>query len=208
MARKGTTGIQNSAPRGKSRPGGITPTISTASSIEDHRRADDVGIGAEAAHPGAVVQHRHRGRVRHVVFSTEATSEQRVDAQRVEEPGRHAVEPDARRLAASLQDRAPVVRSHDGRARERLAGRGPFAQMPIGQLDHRLPALVGLPDDGEVLGRFDRQRPQQHGVDGAEDGAVGADREREGQDRGRRISGGLPQVAKRVTKIGDHSVVI
>ncbi len=28
-ARKGTTGIQNSAPRGKSRPGGITPTIST-----------------------------------------------------------------------------------------------------------------------------------------------------------------------------------
>jgi hypothetical protein len=71
----------------------------------------------------------------------------------------------------------------------------------VGQLDDGLPALVGLPDDGEFVRGIDGQRPQQDGVDRAEDGAVRADRQRKRQDGGEREPGRLAQAADRVAKI-------
>jgi hypothetical protein len=73
----------------------------------------------------------------------------------------------------------------------------------MGQLDDGLPSLVRLPDDGELLGRFDRQRAQEHGVDGAEDRAVGPDGKCQRDDRRCRIPGRSEQLADRVTDIRD-----
>ena len=66
--------------------------------------------------------------------------------------------------------------------------------MSIGQLDDSLAAFVGLPRDCEVVGGLERQRPEEHDVHGAEDGAIGADGDGEGQDGGRHNSGRLSQV--------------
>jgi hypothetical protein len=66
------------------------------------------------------------------------------------------------------------VRPHHRRTPERIAGLGPFPQVPIRQFDDRLTAFVGLPHYHEIL----RPRPAmaaEDGLDGAEDGAVGAD---------------------------------
>jgi hypothetical protein len=76
--------------------------------------------------------------------------------------------------------------------------------MAVRQLDHGLAALIRLPDDGEALGPFNRQRPQEHRVHGAEDRAVGANGERDGQHGGDREGRGLAQVAKCMTKV-DHA---
>jgi hypothetical protein len=122
-----------------------------------------------------MTEHRDRGRVGNVIFRPERAAEERANAERVEERSRDAREPHARRLASALQHCTPVVGSHDRRAREHRAVRGPLAKMPVGQLDDRLATLVGLPDDRDTLGTFHGQRPQQHAVHGAEDRAVGTD---------------------------------
>ena len=50
------------------------------------------------------------------------------------------------------------------------------------------------------------QRPQQHAVDEAEDGAGGADAEREHGNRDGREQRVVPQRAKRVSKILSHGI--
>jgi hypothetical protein len=201
--RNGTTGVQNSAPRDVETWRHHTDNLDGIP-VEQHRRADDVRPGSKAAHPGAVVQHCHARRVRDVVAGPQPASEQWPDAQGVEEVRRDPVEPDAGRLAASLQDRAPVVRSHDRGTHEGASAPGPLAKMSIGQLDDSLAAFVGLPHDCEVVGGLERQRPEEHGVHGAEDGAIGADGDGEGQDGGRHIAGRLAQVTCGVAERIEH----
>ena len=84
--------------------------------------------------------------------------------------------------------------------RQDVAGLRPLAHVAVRELGDPLPGLVGLPDDGHTSGGLDRQRPQQDDVDGAEDGAVGADSEREGQDGGGRV-------ARRAAKVSRPSVL-
>ena len=117
----GTTGIQSSAPRGKSRPGRPSHPRSPTGFIERHRRATTLGSersgaprrrGSAPRPPGRWARRLQRGK----------SGEQRTGAERAEKPAETPLIPDARRLAASLQPGAPVVRPHHGRAREGLAG--------------------------------------------------------------------------------------
>ena len=53
-----------------------------------------------------------------------------------------------------------------------------------------------------------RQRPQEHGVDHAEDGGVGADAEGERDDGDNAEGGRLDQHPDGVTEIGQHKLII
>ena len=151
--------------------------------VEPQRLADDRRIAAESADPRAVVQHDHRLRVRHVVRGLEAAAEQRPHAEGLEEIRGGAGERQPGGLAASLEHGVPDVGADERAVRERLAGRAPLAEVAIGHLDHGLTGdLVGLPGDDGAAGFGERQRAQQHGVDGAEDRAVRANRERQRHD--------------------------
>ena len=69
------------------------------------------------------------------------------------------------------------------------------------RLMREVPRVVGFPDRHELVRRAERQRPQQHRVDDAEDGrgGAGAQAEREHGDRGER--GRSLQLPKRVAEL-------
>ena len=56
----------------------------------------------------------------------------------------------------------------------------------------------------QAIGMVERQRPQHHRVDDAEDGGVGADAERDGEHDGEREQRRLAQHSNRVAKIVQH----
>jgi hypothetical protein len=73
------------------------------------------------------------------------------------------------------------------------------SQVPMRQLDDSLAAFLGLPHHHEILRRFDRQGPQQHRVNGAEDRAVRTDRQSKRQDGGRGVAKRLSKMTKSLT---------
>src|SRR6185369_5899756 len=60
------------------------------------------------------------------------------------------------------------------------------------------------PDHDDAVRLSERERPHEHPIDHAEDGAVRPDPEREGQDRDCGETWILDQLAKGITKIGEH----
>ncbi len=62
-------------------------------------------------------------------------------------------------------------------------------------------ARVALPNHHQLFGIIKRQRPQQHGVDDAEDGSVCADSQREGHNRDHAHARGLEHHANPVTDV-------
>ena len=166
---------------------------------------DNRRIGAELLAPIPVAEDEHRLGARLVVRLDEASSEDWRNAEEIEEiVGDHAGV-DAIRLAAvqqievhlvvfdkaveHLRLRAIVVVLRDGDAHLRLAGQ-----------------WGGLTHDGQTLAVPVGQRLQQHAVDDAEDGGVGADAEPECEHGQRRIARALQQRASAIPHILDQLV--
>src|SRR5204862_3309262 len=61
-------------------------------------------------------------------------------------------------------------------------------------------------DSYEAIGFVEGQRPQQHGVDDAEDGGVGADAEREDGDDGQRERRRPEQRSEAIAKVGEEGL--
>ena len=125
VASTGTTGTQNSAPRGKSTPGGMTPTISTGLPSSVIRCADDVRDRA----PNRRTQAPWFSTATAGAFGTSSSGRSpRPSSGRTpsvsKKPADTPLNQSARRLAAALEHRAPVVRSHHA-ARAEQSSRPP-----------------------------------------------------------------------------------
>ena len=142
---------------------------------------DDAGIAAVGPLPELVREDRHRRRVRHRVGRGEPAARQRLHVQRRHQLGRdQRRDRTARRLRVEV-DGANRVGADRG---ERLV-----VVAELDELRQRHPELVE-PEPRELAGDVLQpirlrigQRPQQHAVDDAEHRRVGADAERERQDR-------------------------
>ena len=110
--------------------------------------------------------------------------------QRVE---RNAAEADARRAGGSGHGHVDASRDAGADAEQRLTLFAPgFVHLDRGRPGATV-GLVHFLDPDQLLGVRERQRPQDDRVQNAEDGARGADAERESQHRRQREAGALPQ---------------
>ncbi len=164
--------------------------------VDFNSLADGGGIGAEPPLPQAVAENGGAGAVGLVFFGGERAADER----RYPEQGKQAALDD---LAGILLG-AGGAREHTRGASER---RKPLERFrPVAPRDHVdrghgviLPAArrVLFQDRDEPFGLAVRQRLQQHGVDGREDGRSRADPEREREDRRHREGAILDQRADR-----------
>ena len=159
--------------RGQYADHGVRPVVH----LED--LPDDARVAAEALPPVRVAEHQHRLGPEIVVAVAERPAVERLHAEHVEEvrrhhPGQHAV-----RLAPVEQgERHAVVLDEAVERRELLPV---VADLLDREGDvRRAGPLRLLAGEHELVPVGIRQRPQQHAVDEAEDGGVGADAEPEG----------------------------
>jgi hypothetical protein len=121
--------------------------------------------------------------------------DERGNAQHVEETGRYARGADAFGISGIGEIHREMTETGDCRYRRHLLGEVSQARRRQGVALRR---RTGRPQKDEPIRVVKRQRPQQHGVDDAEDGGVGADPEPERQER----DNGEPRApAKRAQRI-------
>ena len=139
-------------------------------------------VAAEARLPDAVGQDHVLVGVRLRLVLGEAAAEERLAPERGEERRRDRERPQLLRLAALGQ-----VDAAAGEQRRVLdRGRLGLAIEVVGNRDAGLRQphqRIGVPDEDQPVGVRIRQRPQERLVEQAEDRGVGADPERQGQDR-------------------------
>ena len=171
--------------------------------VQGDRTPDQGRVAAESPLPEPVRQHHDLLVPRDVVRGAERPAERRGDAERVEEVGgdAQAGQPLRRALALAPQDAAPV-----GEAGDRFEAAALVAV--VAELRERegeaLARGVARVDPGEPLGRGERERLQQHGVHDAEQRRIGADPERQRDEREQREPGRVRQPSKRVTQVLDE----
>ena len=151
--------------------------------------------------PGAEAEHQHaviRGRD---VAARERAAEERTHPDHAEEVGADDRHGGVERIAARRKAPAAGV-DVGGQVLERAGLAAPV--MPVAGRD----PITGLAIDAVVLphrhqprGVGIRQRTQQHGVDGAEDGGRRADGDREGHEHERRVGRPPREHAKRVARV-------
>lgn len=147
--------------------------------------------------PERVAQDRNARLTGLVVVGTECPSELWLHAEQVEERGTDGgtVQPD--RFPLSGQDRP------NARDRGRILQRGGlFLDVIEIRTGHRRAPPVGqMKDPDDLMRILVRQRLQQNGIDDAEDGCVGADPQRQRQQRDDRESGALEQTPNGVADV-------
>ena len=164
---------------------------------------DDVRIGTEFRAPIGVTEHEHGFRAMIVVGRHKRAADDRLDAKDVEEVGRHDPSGDAIRLAAPQQ-----VETHLMKFDETFKA-GELLAVVVELLDrHTEVRLVGerrrLLHQHEAIAVLVGQRLEQHAVDHAEDGGVGADTEAQRQHGEGGKARVLPQRAGTVAEIGEQ----
>ncbi len=171
----------------------------TAAARRD-RLADDTLVAAVAPLPELVAQQHDAGAARRFVALDEGSPAQRGHAERVEE-----VRADRRALHAL---RAFAAREREEGRREagdRLELRAlapPVEEVRVGSLAPvELFLRVRLPEVDEPRRVFEGQRPQERRVHDREDGAVGADAQRQRHDRDQSEARLLQQHAHRVSHV-------
>ena len=125
------------------------------------------------------------------------------DAQHVEGVGRHPRAREPLGDAVAGQARTPIGVRGETRQRARPA---PVVD-ELRQRERRA-RIVGAHrrDPHQPLGRRERQRPDEHGVDDREHGGRRANRERQRRDDGQRETGLAEMLTERDAEIGQHSV--
>ena len=170
--------------------------------VQRDRPAQHVRVAAKSALPEAVSENGRPGAVRRVLFPGEVASHGRPDAEQWKKIRRHCAGHDSFRRSGPCESHVAATVGGDARRRLALgfdfnergaANEGAGAARPVCAQLHQL-AGFGI-----------GQRPEQDGIDHAEDGGVRADaqREREHGDRGE--AGILQQQTEGVAKIVKHS---
>ena len=179
--------------------------------VDDDRLADDRGIRTVTTLPQAVRDHDHRFEAgRGAFFRQEVAAHDRIDTKELEQFGRHRSTLHALRArhVAAQHEIAEQIRA-DAFNRSRAA-----KVDQVGQRDFRFaPARLllrlrrmGRMQRDETIGELsERHRPQADAVHDAEDRNVGADADRQRQQRGNEESGLLPQAAPGVEEVAKQS---
>src|SRR5690242_1342867 len=180
---------------GKLEPGRHHPHDGEAAAVERDRLPQNIGIAAEARDPEPVAQEGER---RALVGGGEPTTDLGTGREHGQQVGRDRRGLDLARVSGTgevvaLRGRGPdtreVVRQRAQVVQVRKRDAEPHALEPRG---HNLHEPV----------RFRvRQRPEQHAVNGAEDGRVGADAEGEGEDGDGREGGALGERTDGVAQV-------
>src|SRR5205809_3784562 len=171
---------------------------------------EDAGVALEGRAPEAVTQHDHRGAARTVlVRQVEAPqrgphAEQREMARRGEHQV-HAAIVDAASQAGVLGV---------GERRERVEGRGGLPDQCVQGIARdarrrrakRRKASAKVEADDALWGPYVRRRPEQQRVHHAEDRGVGADPEREADDRRGDERGAARERPEGVAEVGEQGV--
>ena len=151
--------------------------------VQPLRLPDDRAIAAEAILPRLVADHRHRMRIAaRVLPGFESASEDRPDAQRVEVVRGHDASSRVFRAIPNAQCRPHDLVPNEGI--DQLA-----ASLKVEKIGPRKIRITGRASrrraDGDepVLPRDHGIRPEEDSFDPAEDGRVGADSERQAEDR-------------------------
>jgi hypothetical protein len=163
--------------------------------------ADGRRIGSEDTLPVGMGEHHHRRRALRFVRRDERPSDERLRAEHREEVRRDETAGRAVRVAAPEDVERPVAEFDELIDRLRLRSVvGHFRKRKIRILDAR--GRLRLPQMHDAVGLGIRQRAQDHTVDDAEDGGVGADAEAQRQHE----RAGEPRHADQIPD-GDADVV-
>ena len=169
--------------------------------VDAHRSPDDPGIALISALPHVVAQDHDRLGARPVVVRAEVASERRRRAEHLEERGRDRRPQVPFGIAAAVRQRqAAAGERRDVRDRRR---RPPDVEVVLVRDARALDAhaLVGRVDDGDLLGVGIGVRVQEDAVHHAEDRGVGANPERQADDRHRQEARTPEQRPDGVTRI-------
>jgi hypothetical protein len=161
--------------------------------VQGQRAAEHAGIGAEAAAPELLRDHRHAGSLGVVLARREGAPGERADAHHLEEVGAHPGRLQALGLgapAAQVQGAAVM----GGGVREGVAGRPPVEEVGDREGGLLLSLLADEVGAHQTLRRPEGERAEHHAVDHAEDRRGGADAESERRHRHQREAGALPQL--------------
>src|SRR5689334_8508176 len=157
--------------------------------VEADRAADGRRIAAVLTLPESVAEHRRRPRAAAaVVVGSERAADERRDTQAVEEVPAHTHSLRRPRLAARRPIDADAAPGEHARE-DLLAIANLFPQRvgeagtPARELARASADRFGNPELEEFAGALDRQRADAHGVEQLEDRRVGANAERQGENR-------------------------
>ena len=162
--------------------------------------ADNARIRAEPAPPKTLADQRDFGRSRTVLVVAENAPKQGSRAQCPQQSGGHQAS--RYHFRRALPEQAIAAFFHRPHVVEGSAARSPIhvirrRHRAVPQAEERR----ALPYQHEAVRVFVRQRPQQHGVDKAEDGGVGPNADPERQDGDRREAPRFSEIAQRVAQI-------
>ena len=167
--------------------------------VEDDGATDDRRIAGEAPLPEAVADHRHPGRRRRLLVGVEQATGHRLHPQHRQQSGRGADTVEPLRLAVPGEVRAPPRHRRHGREDPVLP-----APVEVLRVRHRRVGerRLDVANQQQPVGVRIGEGAQQDAVDEAEDHGVGADSQRQRQNRDGGESGTLQQGAG-----GDAQVV-
>ena len=169
---------------GKSKVRGHDPDDGIAEPIELDRPTHEARLSAERPLPQAVTQDDDTVLAWCLLFLTEVTAEEGLDAEHGEERGRGVLTLDAAGLRSSCQVEADV--SVHGHGFENVIAVAPGSKVLQRKSSHLLRiwahARAGLPNPNERLRFFIGERAQKHRIHGAEDRRVQPDSESEGYE--------------------------
>ena len=166
--------------------------------VHRHRAADDTGVRSEAAPPQAVAQQDHVPLIRTVFGCGESPPERGRDAEHREVVPAHPHRAQPLRVASRDERRIPG--SNRRHLRERAAAVAQIVKRGVADVAGD-PSASRSPIITSRSGIRVRQRPEEDGVDDAEDGGVGADAERQRHERREREPGSPRERAHRVAQV-------
>ena len=165
--------------------------------VDFHQAADDAGIAAECGAPIGGAQYNHRLLAGHaIVLRRERASERRSHAEHLEIVARDEQAPGSSGVVVDLE-------VHRREAQRSNARQHAVAIADVAVIRIRAGGKPGRARDRhQALRPLDRERREEERIDDAEDRGVGADAERQRQDRDGGEAWRPQQRAHRVAKVG------
>ena len=175
--------------------------------IDDDRLAEHTLIAAELPLPVRVAQHHPLGCLGRIVVTGEMAAKNRVDVEEAQRPVRDEQDLHPLGLAGASDRNGATVPQPDVLEYTPLFSISEVVRRRHVQERDSQPRR-GMPQPNEPVGIVERQRLEENAADDAEDGRVGADSERQGEDGDQGEHRRAKQAADYSPRCGSHVVLI
>jgi hypothetical protein len=176
-------------------------------SIQRNGSADEIGICIEAALPQTFADHGDGGAAGLFFVRPEVAASERPGAEHLRQGGADAVSGELLGLAISTQSEGGVT--HSGELLERLGLLAPGKKIQHGSGERRqVQLVVFFRDLHDPVRLGEGQRPDHDRVHDREDGRIGGNGERNGEDHGGGEQRRPAHDANRVANVSPESVVV